>query len=280
VAHADVNPVMDTVAVPVMDTAMASECAYALQRHPIPAIRTTDPALVLAASLRRALNTLWFAYQPIVDAHFQIVGYEAFLRSQEPGLSTALPLLESARRQGLSDDLLLQMWRQAPAPFGPDGLEDTWLFMNVEPGELALFRDLARSGPLQHLAHRIVLEVTERASLRDRPDMVTVGRELKDMGFRIAVDDFGGAFSGIDTFAALEPEYVKLDGGLIRGLDRSRHRRLYIQKILEMCGDLDAKVVAEQVETPAEFDCLRDLGCHYLQGFFAGRPEPLGRAAG
>ena len=239
----------------------------------------TDPALILEASLRRALNTLWFAYQPIVDAGFQIVGYEALLRSQEPGLDTALPLLESARRQGLSDDLLLQMWTQAPGPFGPGGLEDTWLFMNVEPGELVLFRDLARSGPLRHLAHRIVLEITERASLRDRVGMADASRDLRSMGFRIAVDDFGGAFSGIDTFAAVEPALIKLDGGLIRGVDRSAHRRLYVRKVLEMCQELGVEVVAEQVETPAEFDCLRDLGCHYLQGFFAGRPEPLGRIA-
>ncbi len=231
---------------------------------------------VLAESLRRALNTIWFAYQPIVDPDFQIMGHEALLRSREPGLETALPLLESARRRGHSDDLLIQMWTQAPEPFGDGGLEHVWLFMNVEPNELSLFAELARSGPLRHLADRIVLEVSERAGLRAPDGITAAATTLKDMGFRIAVDDFGGAFTSIDTFARLEPNLIKLDGGLIRGVERCRHRQLYLQKMLEMCDDLGVLTVAEQVETRAEFETLRDLGCHYLQGFFVGRPEPLG----
>ncbi|MEZ4417923.1 MAG: EAL domain-containing protein [Gemmatimonadota bacterium] len=234
-----------------------------------------DPAAALAASFRRALDGIWFAYQPVVDSRFQIVGYEALLRSEEQGLHTALPLLDTARRLERSDDLLLQMWTQAPQPFGPGGLDSEWLFMNVEPSELVVFRDLARGGPFRALAPRIVIEITERAALLPHAGLDRAAVDLKAMGFRVAIDDFGGAYTGIATFAALEPDLIKLDGQLIRGIDRSRHRQLYVRKLLEMCDELGTKVVAEEVETPAEFEALCDVGCQYLQGFYVGRPEAL-----
>lgn len=244
---------------------------------PAPPPAAADPAAALAASFRRALHGLWFAYQPVVDGRFQIVGYEALLRSHEPGIDTARPLLETARRLERSDDLLLQMWNHAPEPFGPGGLDRAWLFMNVEPAELVVFRDLARGGPLRAMADRIVVEVTERAAVLPHSGMQHAAEDLRSMGFRIAIDDFGGAWTGIATFAALQPDLVKLDGALIRGIDKSRHRRLYVRKMLEMCDELGARVVAEEVETPTEFETLRELGCHYLQGFHVGRPEALGR---
>ncbi len=127
--------------------------------------------------------------------------------------------------------------------------------------------------PLASNASRVVLEITERATLDGVDNLGRRVRELRDLGFRIAVDDLGAGYAGLTSFATLEPEIVKLDIALVRNVDSLPIKRQLIGSMTSLCKDLGTLVVAEGIETEAERDVIVELGCDLLQGFLLGRPE-------
>ena len=120
-----------------------------------------------------------------------------------------------------------------------------------------------------------MLEITERVELDSIPGVEEKIWKLKESGCRFAVDDLGAGYAALTTFAQLEPEFVKLDGTLIRGVQRSERKKMIIGSMATLCIDLGIHVVAEGVESQEEFEVLRELGCTHFQGFFVGRPAPL-----
>ena len=96
---------------------------------------------------------------------------------------------------------------------------------------------------------------------------------LRDLGFRLAVDDLGAGYAGLTSFAALEPEFVKLDRGLISGIHEEQVKRKLVGSLIQVSHDLGLSTIAEGIEQPQERDVLVDLGCHLMQGFLFRRPE-------
>src|SRR6185436_1740922 len=96
---------------------------------------------------------------------------------------------------------------------------------------------------------------------------------LRELGFWIAVDDMGAGYAGLNSFAALRPDIVKLDMAIVRGIDQDPYRRTLVRSMTAMCRDFGIPLVAEGVETEAEKTVLVDLGCDYLQGFLCGAPK-------
>ena len=90
----------------------------------------------------------------------------------------------------------------------------------------------------------------------------------------VAVDDLGAGYAGLASFAQLEPEIVKLDISLVRGVHSSLVKRRLVSSMVTLCQELGSLVVAEGIETEAERDVLVDLGCDLLQGFRFARPGP------
>jgi CheY-like chemotaxis protein len=99
-------------------------------------------------------------------------------------------------------------------------------------------------------------------------------QSLRRLGFRLAVDDLGAGYAGLASFVGLEPEVVKIDMSLVRGIHREPVKRRLVTSIVELCRDLGTLVVAEGIETPDEREVLADIGCDLLQGYALGRPEP------
>jgi EAL domain-containing protein (putative c-di-GMP-specific phosphodiesterase class I) len=126
--------------------------------------------------------------------------------------------------------------------------------------------------PLTAWSTRTVLELTERAAIDGISDIAARIARLREMGFRIAVDDIGAGYSGLNSFATVQPDFVKLDITLVRGLDTDPVRRRLVRLLAELCGDLGIFVVAEGVETTAERDALIELGIDLLQGYLFARP--------
>jgi EAL domain-containing protein (putative c-di-GMP-specific phosphodiesterase class I) len=118
----------------------------------------------------------------------------------------------------------------------------------------------------------VVLEITERSSLDTVADLRSKVARLREMGFRIAVDDLGAGYAGLTSFALLEPEIVKLDMTLIRGVHQSRTRQKLIRSMTALCKDMGMLVVGEGVETLEERETLRELGCDLLQGYLFAKP--------
>ena len=96
--------------------------------------------------------------------------------------------------------------------------------------------------------------------------------QLRAMGYRIAVDDLGAGYAGLTSFAQLEPEVVKVDMSLIRGLDRSPTKQKLVHSIVGLCRGLGIQMIAEGIETEEERDTLVNLGGDLCQGYLFARP--------
>jgi EAL domain-containing protein (putative c-di-GMP-specific phosphodiesterase class I) len=127
---------------------------------------------------------------------------------------------------------------------------------------------------LTQVALRVVLEITERATLDEVKDASCRMAELRKIGFRIAVDDLGAGYAGLASFAQIEPEIVKFDVSLVRGLDQSPTKTSLIRSMTTLFKQMGVQVIAEGVETVAERDALEQTGCDLLQGFLFARPGP------
>jgi EAL domain-containing protein (putative c-di-GMP-specific phosphodiesterase class I) len=225
----------------------------------------------LEASFDRAMQSMWIAYHPIVDVRAQqIFGYEALLRSNEPSLPHPGAVIDAAMRLGRIESLGRAIRELAAEPI--PAAESFSLFVNLHVTDLT---DPALSdpdSPLSKIAQRVVLEITERSSLDEVKDARRRVAALREIGFRIAVDDLGAGYAGLSSFTLLEPEIVKLDMSLVRDIHVTSTKQKVVRSMTALSKDMGMIVVAEGVETREERDCLVDLGCDLLQGFLFAKP--------
>jgi EAL domain-containing protein (putative c-di-GMP-specific phosphodiesterase class I) len=226
----------------------------------------------LQSCFDRALETMWMAFQPIVDFRARrVFGYEALLRTEEPSLPHPGAVISAAERLGRMNELGRSV-RSLAASALQTAASDALLFVNVHTRDL-LDEDLYREGaPLTKIADRVVLEITERAAIDDVADVHAHVTNLRRLGFRIAIDDLGAGYAGLSSFAALEPEIVKLDMSLVRNVHDSPIRQRLIGSMTSLCIDMGMQVIAEGIESTAECDTVRQSGCNLLQGYLFARP--------
>ncbi len=226
----------------------------------------------LEARFGRALENVWIAYQPIVSCSGRsLFAYEALVRSEEPTMRNPGELFEAAERLGRLHDLgrIIRL-RVAETirniPFEP------LVFVNVHTDDLQDATLFAADSPLSQYASRVVLEITERAALDQVKDLMARMGQLREMGYRIAVDDLGAGYAGLTSFAQLEPEVVKVDMSLVRGVDASPTKQKLLGSIIGLCHDLEIQIIAEGIETEAERDTVIRLGGDLCQGYYFARP--------
>lgn len=226
----------------------------------------------LEASLQRALESLWPAFQPIVAVcDRSLFGYEALLRSDEPSLPNPGAVLDAAERLDQLERIGRTMRARATRPIPRSSTYH--LFLNLHPRDLMDPMLLDPNSSHVKMADRIVLEVTERVSLDCIGDVRRRVTELREAGFRIAVDDLGAGYAGLSSFVQLEPDLVKLDMSLTRGVDSSTTKQRLVRSMTQVCRDMGLLIVAEGVETVEERNTLAELGCDLLQGYLFGRPD-------
>jgi EAL domain-containing protein (putative c-di-GMP-specific phosphodiesterase class I) len=220
----------------------------------------------------RALSALYMVYQPIVSwSRKRAFGYEALVRSSEKSLPHPGAIFEAAEQLERTTELGSRIRAKCGLPLGA-AEPDVQLFVNLHSRDLlddALYETTA---PLTEFSKRTVLELTERAAIDGIADIADRIAHLRRLGFRIAVDDIGAGYSGLNSFATVQPDFVKLDITLVRGLDSDPVRRRLVRLLAELCSDLGIFVVAEGVETAGERDALIDLGIDLLQGYLFARP--------
>jgi EAL domain-containing protein (putative c-di-GMP-specific phosphodiesterase class I) len=231
---------------------------------------SAGPAPGAARAFARALGSLALFYQPIVRWNDRrVVAHEALVRSGEPGLELPGSLFGLARELGRERELGRRIREQLAHDL--ETLEGE-VFTNLDAGDLFEAELYTARSPLAPFADRLVLEITERASLEIVPDIRGRVAALRELGFRVAVDDLGAGYSGLTSLAVLEPEVVKLDMSLVRRVDAEPTRRHVIRSLVRLCAKLRCLVVAEGVETRRERDALLSIGCDVLQGYLFAQP--------
>jgi EAL domain-containing protein (putative c-di-GMP-specific phosphodiesterase class I) len=204
------------------------------------------------------------------------------MRTEEPALPHPGAVLEAAERTERVYDVGRAVRASVVASAGI--ADKNWLiFVNLHPVDLLDPVLYLNDAPFAALAPRIVLEITERASLDHIAGVQEKISKLRALGFRIALDDLGAGYAGLTSFALLEPEFVKLDMALIRDIDGNRMKQRIVRSMVQLCHDMGKQIVAEGIETVREREVLVELGCDLLQGYlFArpGRPFPAASAGG
>jgi len=269
------KPVRSTDLLPIVRQAVRLRTLAALHREAQSRLgigmSTPGDRAGLEAVFSRAMAGLFMVYQPIVRADDgEVFGHEALLRTREAAIIDPGAFLRAADRLHQLPELGRKV-RETVIGSGPAATET--LFVNLHPRDLVddeLF-DVRR--PLSGMASRVVLEVTEREALDPIPDLRERAHSLRQLGFRLAVDDLGAGYAGLTSFVVLEPEVVKIDMSLVRGVEREPLKRRLVGSIVELCKDLGSLVVAEGIESRAEREVLEQLGCDLLQGYELSRPQ-------
>ncbi len=227
----------------------------------------------LTARFNRALEGISMAYQPIVSwSGKATVGYEALMRSSEESLPLPGAVLRAAERLGRCDEVGRGVRGiVATALASSPGVE--MVFVNLHVRELLDDSLYDADAPLSRHARRVVLALTERASLDEVVDVVDRVRRLRAMGYRIAIDHLGAGYSSLTTFAQLEPEVVKLDMSLCREVHQHPFKQKLVGSFVLLARDMGLQLVAEGVESAEEHGALVALGCDLLQGYRFARPR-------
>ncbi len=239
---------------------------------PLAAIVPSAEDVAYAQSFDDSLAHIWIAFQPIVDwSQRRLFGYEALVRS-DGAFARPNEILAAAEKLSRLTDLGRAIRRRvaAQAKAAPPGVS---LFVNLHARDLEDPELLDRASPLAQIASQVVLEVTERTALEEVSDIALRVERLREMGFRLAVDDLGAGYAGLASFASIEPDVVKLDMALVRGVDVSPLKQSVVRSVVGLADELGIDVISEGIELPAERDTLALLGCHLFQGYLFGKPE-------
>ena len=235
-----------------------------------------------------ALQQLTCVIQPIVDLRsYAAIGFELLSRGPlESELHLPDTLFEVARSQGCVTELDT-LCRTTATRAGATLPAECLRFVNTEPVTMllhaqgdAFVREFVEATP-EWLRGQTVIEITENCVIDDFDRMREIVRQLRAHGFRVAVDDAGAGYSGLQTMVEIEPDFIKLDLSLIRGLESSMVKQKLVRTLRDFCGAAGIGLIAEGIETQPQLDALRRLGVSLGQGFLFGHPcspEPL-RAA-
>jgi EAL domain-containing protein (putative c-di-GMP-specific phosphodiesterase class I) len=223
-------------------------------------------------------------YQPIYDfAKGRVLGYEALTRfGGAPGRGADVWFAE-ARTAGLGEELEVAAAEQAVKAFA-ELPRESYMSLNFSPEHLlsGAAVPLLAAAPLA----RTVLELTEHESIPDYGRITSGLAPLREQGLRLAVDDAGAGFASFRHILKLEPDYIKLDISLTRGIDSDPAKRALAAAFIGFAHETGSEIIAEGVETEAELESLRAMGAHKVQGNLVGRPmaldeiRPRSRAAG
>lgn len=266
----DINALLHTIA-----RASQAHCAARNRRYVLASVWAKHCLLPSPESQQTfddAIQSMWLAYQPIVRSSDRtIAGHEALLRSDTPSLTEPESFLGAAEQLSELNRLGGKV-RALAAHELRNGQSSTTLFVNLHPQDL-LDDDLVRlASPLTEVASRVVLEITERAGLSRVESLHSKLTELRRLGFRIAVDDLGAGYSSLNNVAAIEPEFIKLDGALVRDIDTSATKQKIVSSVVSLAQAMGTSVIAEGIESEAECEAVVGLGCQLLQGFLFARP--------
>lgn len=120
---------------------------------------------------------------------------------------------------------------------------------------------------------RLVLEVTEDEVIDDLAHFAERLHEYRSQGLKVAIDDFGAGYSGLNLLAEFQPDQVKIDMKLVRGIERHGPRQAIVRAIAQVCADLGIDVIVEGIETPGEYRWFLDQGIALFQGYLFAKPR-------
>jgi len=219
-------------------------------------------------------TAITMAFQPIVDvADGSVFAYEALVRGADGSGAGAVLSRVTPDNRFAFDQLCRRTAVEHAARLGIESRVSINFMPNaVYQPSLCLGTTLAAARRHAFPIERIMFEVTEGERIEDRPHLVRILNEYKRQGFTTAIDDFGAGHSGLNLLAEFQPDVIKLDMDLIRGIADDRPRQAIVASIVRMARELKIELIAEGIETDAEFRRLHEMGVRLMQGYLFARP--------
>ncbi|HMC67908.1 MAG TPA: EAL domain-containing protein, partial [Mycobacteriales bacterium] len=240
----------------------------------------------LTAAMRRALDRDEFVlhYQPIVDVMTgKVTSMEALARWRHPQLGLLRPkeFIPVAEESGLIVQLGSWVLREAcrAAAAWPADMSLNVNLSGVQLENASVVDDVSsalRESGLE--PSRLTLEITESVVMQHSDTNMRRLRKLRDLGVTLAIDDFGTGYSSLSYLRAFPVHELKIDRSFVAAMGGDADSLALVRTIVQLAGSLSLGVVAEGVETAAQYDALRAIGCDKIQGFYVSRPAPVGDA--
>ncbi|WP_456391842.1 EAL domain-containing protein [Nitratifractor sp.] len=218
--------------------------------------------------------------QPIVNAqNGEVEKYECLMRfvdTQENKVYSAQPFLQIAKEIHLYHELeyimiekCFKKFSNAPYHFSLNlGYED------ISDEQFRRYICQQISGFPE--PERITFEILEGDFIEDFGIITEFITKIRQYGCKIAIDDFGAGYSNMKNILELRPDYIKIDGSIIRSIHRSQDSLTILKSIIQLAHDLQIQTIAEHVHHQAVLNILQDLGVDYYQGFYFSKPFPIG----
>ena len=215
------------------------------------------------------------AFQPIIDVQSGTVfAHEALVRGVNgEGAGQVLSRVNEQTRYQFDQTCRMTAITKAAALSLPGMLSINFMPNAVYKAETCIRATFETARKLNFPLDRIIFEVTEQEHILDLPHLVDILRAYRNMGFLTALDDFGAGYAHLNLLADFQPDIIKLDMKLVRDIDTDGVRQIIVESMLDICRRLNIRVIAEGIETAAEYATLHEMGIHLFQGYLFARPE-------
>lgn len=214
------------------------------------------------------------AFQPIVDCETRTVfAYEALVRGVDgSGAASILERVNDDNRYRFDQRCRTKAVELA-SRLGIECLVSINFLPNAVYEPAACIQATLRAArQFGFPTDRLLFEVTEGERIDDREHLKSILTDYRNRGFKTAIDDFGAGYAGLGLLAEFQPDLIKIDMALVRGVDADPNRQAIVIGILATCRAMGIAVIAEGIETVQEYQWLRAQGVRYIQGYLIARP--------
>jgi len=229
---------------------------------------------------QKTAENLDFAFQPIVNIHNgSCLGFEALLRNyQDFGFPTIQDLFDSVYNDGCLFRFDLMLREKAIQKFKRiNEFHRFKLFFNLE-NRVILSGDY-KSGLTSEILKRynmlpdsVCFEISERHKIDCTSNDLMILKNYKKQTYKIAIDDFGSGYSGLQLLYYTEPDYIKIDRFFISGIEADSKKKLFVAKVVNLAHILGITVIAEGIENEKEYYFCKEINCDFVQGYFIQKP--------
>jgi EAL domain-containing protein (putative c-di-GMP-specific phosphodiesterase class I) len=215
-----------------------------------------------------------FAFQPILDAETrEVFSYEALIRgpANEPASQVLRQVSEDRlfafdqKARVVAIDLAMRLGLNCH-------LNLNFLPLSLDASGESILTALEAASRANLPIKRIILEIVEGEIINDPSRFRELINAYRGLGLKVAIDDFGAGYSGLNLLADFQPDQIKLDMKLIAGIERHGPRQAIVRAIRQICFDLGIDIIAEGIETEEEYEWLASQGIRLFQGYLFAKP--------
>jgi EAL domain-containing protein (putative c-di-GMP-specific phosphodiesterase class I) len=249
-------------------------------------LRRTHHRVQWANKLREVLDDdrLVLYSQPVVRLNdMRTMHWEILSRVRDESGGVLLPsqFIEYAESLGMVQEIDMRVVERVLDHLSVPGRKDQKIRYSVnlsrvsisDPHWVRKFNKMISAADIAR--NQLVFEITETAAMSDVDVTQQFIREVKQLGCRFALDDFGAGFSSFYYLKRFDPDYLKIDGAFIRDLAADEGNRIFVKALCDVAHGLHKQVIAEWVEDRAVMNMLTSMGAEYGQGYLFHRPAPL-----